>query len=107
MTCVHYLVEVLVEPIHEEQQQLLGVLLVVASKLLVDLAYGDLEVPRADALVQPGPQGFHDDAKLLRHLPFMAKDVVSDRGGEEQRQMRIICLIPETLRLIRVIYLTC
>lgn len=107
MKCVHYLVEVLVEPIHKEQQQLLGILLVIASKLLVDLAYGDLEVPRADALVQTGPQGFHDDAKLLRHLPFMAKDVVSDGGGEEQRQMRNISLIPETLQLIQVIYFTC
>lgn len=67
------------EPIHEEQQQLLGVLLIIASKLLVDLANGYLEVPRTDALVQTGPQGFHDNTKLLCHLPFMTKDVVPDR----------------------------
>lgn len=71
------------EPIHEEQKQLLGVLLVIAIKLLIDLAYGDLEVPRTDALVQTGPQGLHDHTKLLRHLPFMAKDVVPGRGREK------------------------
>lgn len=70
-----YLVEVLVEAVHEEEQQLLRVLLVVAGKLLVDLADGDLEVPRADELVQSGPQRLHDHAKLLRHLPFVAQDV--------------------------------
>ncbi|KAF3832861.1 hypothetical protein F7725_026526 [Dissostichus mawsoni] len=80
--CVRYLVEVLVEPVHEEQQQLLGVLLVIASKLVIDLAYGDLKVPRADALVQTAPQRLHDHSKLLRHLALMAKDVVlGDIGG--------------------------
>lgn len=79
-----YLVEVLVEPVHEEQQQLLGVLLIIASKLVVDLPYGDLEVPRTDALVQTGPQGLHDHTKLLRHLPFMAEDVVPGRGREQR-----------------------
>lgn len=81
---VCYLVEVLVEPIHKEQQQLLGVLLVTTSKLVVDLAYGDLKVPRTDALVQASPQGLHDHPKLLRHLPFMAQDVVSGRGTEQR-----------------------
>lgn len=70
-----YLVEVLVEAVHEEEQQLLRVLLVVARKLLIDFANGDLEVPRADELVQAGPQRLHDHAKLLRHLPFVAEDV--------------------------------
>ncbi len=82
------------EPIHEEQKQLLGVLLVIARKLLINLAYGDLEVPRTDALVQTGPQGLHDHTKLLRHLPFMAKDVVPGRR-REKGQMLIIssCLV--------------
>ena len=71
------------QPVHEEQQQLLGVLLVVASKLLVDLADGDLEVSRADALVQTGPQRLHDHAKLLCHLPFMTKDVLPGRGRQQ------------------------
>lgn len=84
--CVHYLVEVLMESIHKEQQQLLGVLLVIASKLLIDLADGDLEVPRADALVQTGPQGLHNHTKLLRHLPFMAKDVGPGRGREQRQR---------------------
>lgn len=70
-----YLVEVLVEPIHKEQEQLLRVLLVVASKLLVDLAYGNLEIPWTDAFVQTSPKGLHDHTKLLGHFPFMAKDV--------------------------------
>lgn len=70
-----YLVEVLVEAVHEEEQQLLRVLLVVAGKLLVDLANSDLEVPRADELVQVGPQRLHDHAKLLGHLPLVAEDV--------------------------------
>ncbi len=82
---LHYLVEVLVEPIHEKQQQLLGVLLIIARKLLINLAYGDLEVPWADALVQTSPQGFHDHTKLLCHLPFMAKDVLPDRWRTERR----------------------
>lgn len=81
-----YLVEVLVEPIHEEQQQLLGVLLVIASKLLIDLSYGDLEVPWANALVQTSPQGFHDHTELLCHLPFVAKDVVPGRGREQRHR---------------------
>lgn len=83
---MYYLVEVLVEPVHEKQQQLLGVLLVIASKLLVDLANRDLEVPWTDALVQTGPQGFHDHTKLLCHLPFMAQDVVPDRGREQTQK---------------------
>lgn len=74
------------KPVHEEQQQLLGVLLVIASELVVDLAYGDLKVPRADALVLTGPQSFHDHTKLLRHLPFMAKDVVPDRTRTETKR---------------------
>lgn len=65
------------EPIHEKQQQLLRVLLVITGKLLVDLSDGDLEVPRADALVQASPQGLHYDPKLFCHLPFMAEDVGS------------------------------
>lgn len=84
MKCVRYLVEVLVEPVHEEQQQLLGVLLVIASKLVIDLAYGDLKVPRADALVQTAPQRLHDHSKLLRHLALMAKDVVPGRNTKQQ-----------------------
>lgn len=90
---MHYLVKVLMEAIHEKQQQLLGVLLVVASKLFVNLAYGDLEVPRTDVLVQTRPQGLHDHTKLLCHLPFMTKDVVPGRG-REQTDMFNISLIP-------------
>lgn len=74
------------EPIHEEQQQLLGVLLVIAGKLVIDLAYGDLEVPRTDALVETGPQGLHDHTKLLCHIPFMPKDVVPSRGREQRQR---------------------
>lgn len=68
------------EPIHEKQQQLLGVLLVITGKLLVDLPDGDLEVPGADALVQAGPQGFHYHPELFCHLPFMAEDVGPGEG---------------------------
>ena len=71
----NYLIEVLVEAVHKEQQQLLGVLLVIASELLINLSYSDLEVPWANALVQATPQSFHDHTKLLRHFPFMAEDV--------------------------------
>lgn len=39
------------EPIHEKEQKLLRVLLVITRKLLIDLSNRDLEVPRADALV--------------------------------------------------------
>lgn len=75
------------EPIHEKEQQLLRVLLIITSKLLIDLSDGDLEVPRADALVQTSPQGFHYDPKLFCHLPFMAKDV----GPSEERRGRQGC----------------
>lgn len=71
------------KPVHEEQQQLLGVLLVITSKLLVDLAYGDLEVSWTDALVQTAPQGLHDHTKLLGHLSFVAKNIVPSRGREQ------------------------
>lgn len=84
--CVYYLVQVLMEPIHEEQQQFLRVLLVITSKLLIDLPYGDFEVPRTDALVQTGPQGLHDHTKLFCHLPFMAKDVGPVRGREREHK---------------------
>lgn len=63
--------------IHEEQQQLLGVLLVISGKLVIDLAYGDLEVTWTDEFVQASPQGFHNHTKLLCNLPFMAKNVGS------------------------------
>ena len=39
------------EAVHQEEQQLLRVLLLVARELIVYLPYGDLEVPRADALI--------------------------------------------------------
>lgn len=86
----NYLIEVLVEAIHEEQQQLLGVLLVIASKLLINLSYSDLEVPWANALVQTTPQSFHDHTKLLRHFPFMAKDVKPGRGREQMLRIFLI-----------------
>lgn len=79
-----YLVEVLMEAVHEEQQQFLRVLLVIARKLLVDLAYGDLKVPWADALVQTGPQCLHDHTKLLCHLPFVAEDIAPSKGTATQ-----------------------
>lgn len=72
------------KPIHEEQQQLLGVLLVITSKLLIDLAYSDLEVTWTDALVQTSPQGLHDYTKLLSHLPFVAKNIVPGREREQR-----------------------
>lgn len=73
------------EPVHEKEQQLLRVLLFISRKLLIDLSNGDLEVPRADALVQTRPQGFHDDPKLFCHFPFMAKDVGpgAERKGQQ------------------------
>lgn len=63
------------QAVHQEQEQLLGVLLVIACKLIIDLSYGALEVPGTDALVQTGPQRFHYHSKLLCNLPFMAKNV--------------------------------
>lgn len=74
------------EPIHEEQQQLLRVLLVITSKLLINLPYGDFEVPWTDALVQTSPQGLHDHTKLFCHLSLMAKDVVPVRRKEWEQK---------------------
>lgn len=81
-----YLVQVLVEPVHEEQQQLLGVLLVIARKLLVDLANGYLEIPWTDAFVQTSPKGLHDHTELLCNLSFMSKDVRPVRGREQKKR---------------------
>lgn len=72
------------EAVHEKEQQLLGVLLVIASKLIIDLSDGDLKVSWTDTPVQPGPQRLHDHAKFLRHFPFMAENVAPAQRTREE-----------------------
>lgn len=86
LRCDSHFIEVLVQAIHKEKQQLLRVLLVVAGKLVVDLSDSDLEVAGANELVLAGPEGLHDDAKLLHHLTLVPQDV----GSAPQRNTRFV-----------------
>lgn len=52
--CVRrYLVEVLMQTIHEEEEELLRVLLLASGELLVNLADGDFKISGADVLKLP------------------------------------------------------
>jgi hypothetical protein len=70
-----YLIQILMQAIHEEQKQLLWILLAGACKLVINLTNGDFKVLWTDVSILSCPQCFHDYTKFFCHFTFMPQQI--------------------------------
>lgn len=69
------------EPIHEEGQELLSILLGMALHAGDVMVHHGLEITRSNRLEATRPQGTHQPRKLLSHRPLVTDGVSAGRGG--------------------------
>jgi len=70
-----YFIEVFVQAVHEKEKQLLGVLLAVSCKLVINLPNCNFEVFWTDIFILSCPQSFHYYSKFFSHFTFMPQEI--------------------------------